>query len=77
MREARRFYLSEDTGNGMTALSVCADGYHMASLWEVYDVSNLEYAAVPQRSVSAHAPLLDQGSGPWRRSTVGFAHLSP
>jgi hypothetical protein len=39
----RRFYLTEATHNGAEALSACAVGYHMASLWEVFDTSNLRY----------------------------------
>jgi len=41
----RRFYLTETQYNGSQAASaiVCAEGYHFASLWEILDVSNLEY----------------------------------
>jgi hypothetical protein len=39
----RTFYLTQTTHNGSQALSACADGYHMASLWEIFDTSNLRY----------------------------------
>jgi hypothetical protein len=42
--EARKFYLTDsDTIKGANALSACAAGYHMASLWEILDTSQLEY----------------------------------
>ena len=43
-RDARRlYYLSRDMRPGSSALSGCATGYHMASLWEIFDTSNLKY----------------------------------
>jgi hypothetical protein len=40
----RKFYLTKsDTFNGAHALNACAKGYHMASLFEILDVSNLVY----------------------------------
>jgi hypothetical protein len=39
----RQYYLTEDTYNGSEALTACAGGYHMASLWEIMDPSNLKY----------------------------------
>ena len=41
--ELRRFYLTKATFDGGTALEACNNGYHMASLWEIYDFSNLRY----------------------------------
>lgn len=41
----RRFYLSPVPVNGAAALSACHAGYHMASLWEIHDPSQLAYAA--------------------------------
>jgi hypothetical protein len=29
--------------DGAEALQACADGFHMASIWEILDVSNLRY----------------------------------
>ena len=37
------YYLTDDTYEGNEALTACADGYHMAALWEIWDVSNLRY----------------------------------
>ena len=41
----RKFYLTDAKydGNNADGASVCAEGYHFASLWEILDVSNLEY----------------------------------
>ena len=39
----REFYLAKTFHSGGTALSACAKGYHMASLWEIHDPSNLRY----------------------------------
>jgi hypothetical protein len=41
----RRFYLTKTKYDGSQAAgaSVCAAGYHFASLWEILGVSNLEY----------------------------------
>lgn len=43
-RDTRRsFYLTQTTHNGSQALTACAAGYHMASLWEIFDPSDLKY----------------------------------
>jgi hypothetical protein len=39
----RKFYLTPTTHTGAQALSACARGYHMASLWEIHDPTNLRY----------------------------------
>src|SRR4030095_12687199 len=39
----RQFYLTQSTHDGAHALSACAMGYHMASIWEIHDMSNLRY----------------------------------
>ena len=39
----RAFYLTQDHFTGAEALSACAEGYHMASLWEIFDTSNVRY----------------------------------
>jgi hypothetical protein len=39
----RQYYLTKFVNNGGGADTACADGYHMASLWEILDPSNLEY----------------------------------
>ena len=46
LREAvkpRQFYLTRDTATGSQALNACQSGFHMASLWEIFDVTNLKY----------------------------------
>jgi hypothetical protein len=55
----RQFYVSTGTKivDGANATSACADGYHMASLWEIYDTSNLEY------NTSLGATTDDSGQG--------------
>ena len=58
-RDPRRsFYLTQTTHNGSQALTACAEGYHMASLWEIFDTSNLKY------DTSLGFTLPDSGSGP-------------
>jgi hypothetical protein len=55
-----RFYLTDASHPTDGALTACASGYHMASLWEILDVSNLSYAYDhPDAHVKA-----DSGNGP-------------
>ena len=54
----RRFYLTKTGADGSEALQACAQGFHMASLWEIYDISNLRY----DRSLGFG--LGDSGFGP-------------
>ena len=43
-RDTRKsFYLTKTSHNGSQVLTACAEGYHMASLWEIFDTSNLRY----------------------------------
>lgn len=54
----RRYYLSKNTATGSNALTACAAGFHMASLFELLDPSNLRYD-------TAHGVLkADSGQGP-------------
>ncbi|MFC1879195.1 hypothetical protein ACFLZW_04720 [Chloroflexota bacterium] len=39
----RKYYLSVILNDGFAPYLTCADGYHMASLWEILDTSNFEY----------------------------------
>jgi hypothetical protein len=39
----RKYYLTPSIFYGDEALTACAPGYHMASLWEILDPSNLAY----------------------------------
>lgn len=43
----RGFYLTTTTHTGDQALAACAAGFHMASLWEILDPSNLRYEPTP------------------------------
>jgi len=54
----RAFYLTTTEHTGDHALTACAAGFHMASLWEIRDPSNLTYDA----TLGHTAP--DSGSGP-------------
>lgn len=57
-RGLRKFYLTPDKYDGSQALTACAAGYHMASLWEIFDPSNLSY------DTNLGFTLADSGSGP-------------
>jgi hypothetical protein len=56
----RQYYLTKTTYDGMGAggSSVCASGYHMASMWEIVDPSNLKY-----NTTLGHT-MADSGQGP-------------
>lgn len=54
----RAFYLTTTTHSGSSARSACDDGFHMASLWEVHDVSGLRY------DTARGATKADSGAGP-------------
>jgi hypothetical protein len=54
----RQFYLSQSGAAGSSASTMCADGYHMASLWEIADPSNLKYNTTLGHTVA------DSGQGP-------------
>jgi hypothetical protein len=54
----RAFYLTQATFDGSQALTACAAGYHMASLWEIHEPSNLIY------DTALGLTQDDSGSGP-------------
>jgi hypothetical protein len=55
----RAFYLTPlDAYDGSQALNACAAGFHMASLWEIHDPSNLRY------DTTRGFATADSGSGP-------------
>ena len=58
--KARMYYLTDNTKTANAAKTACDTGYHMASMFELLDVSNLRYdhlrGYVPSNS--------DQGEGP-------------
>lgn len=55
---SRKFYLTKTGHVGNEALTACAGGYHMASVWEISDPSNLRY------DTEFGATLADSGFGP-------------
>lgn len=54
----RWYYLTSTSHPGGDALTACDSGFHMASIYEILDVSNLRYDAV--RGITED----DSGSGP-------------
>lgn len=54
----RQYYLTQTGAAGASASTHCAAGYHMASMWEIADPSNLSY----NTSLGMTSP--DSGSGP-------------
>lgn len=56
----RQYYLTDDTVTGGAAPGACAGGYHMASVWEILDVSNLTY----NTSLGYQHTTGDEGEGP-------------
>ena len=54
----RHFYLTPARQSGGAALTACARGFHMASVWEIIDPSNLKYDTTKGFSQD------DSGSGP-------------
>lgn len=54
----RQFYLTKEGYDGDSVKTACAGGYHMASLWEIWDPSNLKYN--PSLGLTAD----DSGQGP-------------
>jgi hypothetical protein len=44
---ARGYYLTLGVADGVHALGACTTGYHMASLWEIHEPSNLRYDQDP------------------------------
>ena len=46
-KSVQGFYLTEATFPGAAALTACASGFHMASAWELGDLSNLQPVDVP------------------------------
>ena len=54
----RQYYLTPAVHNGAQASTVCAEGYHFASIWEIADPSALEY------NTALGATSADSGAGP-------------
>jgi hypothetical protein len=58
MAHGKFYYLTEGVYQGDEVLEACADGYHLASVWELLDVSDLTY----NRHLGISTP--DSGYGP-------------
>jgi hypothetical protein len=75
--KVRSFYLTKASFNGAQALTACASGYHMASLWEIFDTSNIKY------DTALGLIKDDSGSGPpsfsfgWIRTGFVSANALP
>jgi len=54
----RRYYLSQNPVDGANATFACDAGFHMASLWEIRDPTQLSYDVVRGTQLS------DSGAGP-------------
>ena len=70
----KMYYLTKDSLDGGDAIKACNSGFHMASISEIQDPSNLQYA---NRSTTVYDSLVDgPSSGPpsnhvgWVRSGV-------
>jgi hypothetical protein len=61
----RAFYqtIAQHSGIAADNPSVCASGFHFASLWEIHDVSNLRYATDTEGAGNV-VRLDDSGQGP-------------
>jgi hypothetical protein len=73
-RGTRRFYLTPGQVTGAQARAACGAGFHMASFWELQDLSTLEYAPSPVGYSG-----VDTGSGPpnnpgWVRTGAASAN---
>ena len=72
----RRYYLTTTAHDGASADVACADGFHMASLWEIFDTSALEYGPLGRKPN-------DGGAGPpaaplgWARTGLGATLTGP
>lgn len=62
----RRYYLSKNVADGASALTACDAGFHMASLWEIHDTSQLTY------DVTLGRVAADSGFGPVSDRTLGW-----
>jgi hypothetical protein len=63
---SRKYYITKSTVMGNGALTACSTGYHMASLFEILDVSSLQY----DTTLGLTSP--DSGSGPPTGLPTGY-----
>jgi hypothetical protein len=57
-KKARKYYLTQEAFTGSQALTACTKKFHMASLWEIFDTTALQY------DTKNGFILGDSGSGP-------------
>ena len=57
-KQPRKFYLTKEFGDAVQAPAMCAAGYHMASMWEILDPTDLRYDSTLGKVQG------DSGSGP-------------
>lgn len=77
----RSYYLTETMHTGKYADEACASGYHMASLWEILDTSNLAYDTTlgyqPTPGDAGEGPPTGIDKGGWIRTgyvgSVGYS----
>jgi hypothetical protein len=67
----RAFYLTNTPSDGSQALGACAPGFHMASLWEIHDVSTLRYATDEEGGTDVRRTG-DSGFGPPAAGDFGW-----
>jgi len=83
----RRYYLTFQSFDGASALTACEAGFHMASLWEIRDPSNLRYDTVlgidrddsgegPPTSTFDFSGLVDLAGLGWIRTGAGASTSS-
>lgn len=75
----RAYYLTASGSQGDQATDACAPGFHLASIWEILDMSALRYAT-EIGDAEIHA---DAGQGPptgkagWVRTGYQFGNVGP
>jgi hypothetical protein len=65
----RKYYRTGTAYSPTLASTACGSGYHFASMWELLDPSNLEYAG--EHPDAWWGPLYDMGEGPVTGATDG------
>jgi hypothetical protein len=75
--KTRHYLTNTSSHDGSNALTACAAGFHMASLWEIFETSHLVYDTALGRVSN------DSGSGPtsqiggWMRTGLGNSSGTP
>ena len=67
VRAKKKYYVTQGADfDGNEALTACDKRYHMASLWEIFDTTNLEYDTTRGRTTA------DSGIGPCNSDCTGW-----